>query len=129
MYFDGEAVELKFETKECVFMKYSFLPKTQKGKWSVSLFVAFISLSFVGGLISSKLGNTIEYPNPINSPLLGTVIYLMFSTAMIASITGLIAVKKYNERSILVYMSIPLGIIYFFVILIFLIANLIGPPS
>ncbi len=93
-------------------MKMTFLPKTPAGKWSVSLFIAFIALAVAGGMISSIQGKTIEYPNPFNSPLLGTVIYLMFSSVIIASITGLIAVKKNNDNSILVYLSIPHGIVF-----------------
>lgn len=110
-------------------MKKSILPKTKRGKWAVILFAAFIVLAIAGGLVSSIIGNNIEYPNPVNSPLLGTVIYLMFLVAIIASIIGLIAAIKDKERSILVYLSIPFGIIFFIVILIFLIANLIGPPD
>ena len=59
-------------------MKKSILPKTKRGKWAVILFAAFIVLAIAGGLVSSIIGNNIEYPNPVNSPLLGTVIYLMF---------------------------------------------------
>lgn len=108
-------------------MKMTFLPKTSAGKWSVSLFIAFIALNVAGNRISCIQENTIEYPNPFNSPLLGTVIYLMFSAVIIASITGLIAVKKNNEHSILVYLSIPLGIVFFIGTLMLLIANIIGP--
>lgn len=118
-----------FARKEGICMRYQFLPKTPRGKWSVGLFVSFFVLALAGTLISSELGNTIEYPNPINSPLLGTVIYLMFSAAIMASITGLMAVKKDHERSIAVYLSIPLGIIFFVAIVMFLIANLMGPPN
>ena len=76
------------------FLKITFLPKTIAGKWSVSLFIAFIALAGAGTMISFIQENTIEYPNPLHSPLLGTVIYLMFSSVIITSITGLIAVKK-----------------------------------
>jgi heme/copper-type cytochrome/quinol oxidase subunit 3 len=107
-------------------MKSTFLPKTRAGKLSAALFVAFIALAAAGGLISSIQGNTVEYPNPLNSPLLGTVIYLMFSAAILASIAGLAAVKN-NERSVLVYIAIPLGIIFFVVIVVFIVANLTGP--
>lgn len=110
-------------------MKNRFLPQTSKGKWSVGLFVAFIVLSVAGGLISDSVGNTIEYPNPINSPLLGSVIYLRFAAAILASIVGLLAVKKDQERSALVYVSIPIGLVFAVVIVIFMIANLIGPPD
>lgn len=109
-------------------MKSTFLPKTRAGKLSTGFFIAFIVLAVAGGAISSIQGNTIEYPNPLNSPLLGTVIYLMFSAAIIASVAGLAAIKN-NERSVLVYISIPLGIVFFVVIVVFLIANLTGPPG
>jgi hypothetical protein len=110
-------------------MKIAILPRTRLGKWSVGLFVVFISLALAGGMISSLHGNRIEYPNPFNSPLLGTTIYLMFTAAIIASIVGIIAIKKNNESSILVYISIPLGIIYFIGVLVLLIGVIIGPPG
>lgn len=110
-------------------MKIAIVPKTRAGKWSIALFIAFILLTIGAGMISSTQGNEIEYPNPINSPLLGTAIYLMFSAAIAASVAGLIAVRKNNERSILVYISIPLGIVYFIGILMLLIGNIIGPPN
>jgi len=93
-------------------MKMVLLPETRAGKWSVGLFIAFIALAVAGSIFSSMQGNTIEYPNPINSPFLGTVIYLMFSAIIIASVVGLIAVKKHNEHSVLVYLSILLGIVF-----------------
>jgi len=110
-------------------MKITLLPETRYGKWSVVFFTAFIILAMAGGLISSVIKNTIEYPNPINSPLLGTTIYLMFSSAIIASFVGLIAIRKNSERSILVYISIPLGIAFLFGILLLIAGNIIGPPS
>lgn len=110
-------------------MKYYFLPKTRKGKWSVCLFSAFLVFALAGGLISSITGNTIEYPNPFNSPLLGTVIYLMFLASMLASLFGVISMWKDGERSVLVCISIPIGIVFLIFILVFAIANLIGPPK
>lgn len=109
-------------------MKATFLPKTRTGKYSVVLFIAFILLTIVGRIISTTQGNAIEYPTPFNSPLLGTIIYLRFAAAIIASIAGLIAVRG-NERSILVYISIPLGIVFYIGILILLIGSIIGPPT
>jgi len=110
-------------------VKTAFLPKTRSGKWSVGLFAAFIIFAIAGSLISSLQKNTIEYHNPINSPLLGTIIYLMFSASIMASIAGLKAIIKNNERSILVYISIPLGIAFLLGILMLLIGNIIGPPT
>lgn len=59
-----------------------------------------------GSVISNVQGNTIEYPNPINSPLLGTTIYLTFIIAAFVFITGLKAFFKSKERAILVYIII-----------------------
>lgn len=107
----------------------TILPKNRTGKWSVSLFIVFILLRLLANIISYKQANYIEYPNPFNSPLLGTVIYIMFLTAIIASFIGIIAIKKNNERSILVYISIPLGIMYFIGVIMLIIGNIIGPPN
>lgn len=54
--------------------------------------------------ISNLQGNTIEYPNPINNPLLGTGLYLTFIVAGIAFNYSLVAVVKSKERAILVYL-------------------------
>ena len=110
-------------------MKIILLPQTRAGKWSVAMFIAYIALIAAAGTISATQGNTVEYPNPFNSPLLGSVIYLMFSAAIIASVAGLIAIKKNNERSFLVYLSIPLGLTYLIGILILLAGVIIGPPN
>ena len=69
-------------------MKNRLLPQTSKGKWSVSLFAAFL-----------------------------------------ASLMGILAVKKDQERSILVFLLIPIGLFFLVAIVGFMIANLIGPPD
>ena len=110
-------------------MKNRFLPQTSKGKWSVALFVAFLVLGVAGNRISDAIGNTIEYPNPVNSPLLGSVIYLAFTAAISASVMGILAVRKDHERSLLVYLFMLPGLFFLVAIIGFLIANLIGPPD
>jgi hypothetical protein len=87
-------------------MKITIFPKTPAGKRSVYFFIVFIVLSITASIISNLQGNNIEYPNPINSPLLGTTIYLSFIMAAIAFITGLKAVIKSKERAVLVYIII-----------------------
>lgn len=87
-------------------MKNTILPKTSLGKRSVYLFIIFIVIAISGSVISNVQGNIIEYPSPIDSPLLGTTIYLTFVIAIIAFITGLKAYFKSKERSILVYIII-----------------------
>lgn len=87
-------------------MKITILPKTLLGKRSVYLFIIFIALAITGSVVSNVQGNTIEYPNPINSPLLGTIIYLTFIMAAIAFIIGLKAYFKNKERAIMLYIII-----------------------
>lgn len=94
-------------------MKVLSLPKTRAGRWAAGLLAAFVALAILGGVISARIGNTIEYPNPINSPLLGSVIYLMFGAVIAAAAMGLIAVIRDKERSILVFAAIPIGVFFF----------------
>lgn len=110
-------------------MKYSFLPKTRNGTWSVCLFIAFILFAVVSSLVSLSTGNTIEYPSPMNSPVLGTLIYLTFSAAVFSSLIGLISLIKNKERAFSVFLVVPPGIVFLIVILVFLFANLIGTPG
>ena len=110
-------------------MKNRLLPQTSKGEWSVSLFAAFLVLGIAGNRISNATVNAIEYPNPINSPLLGSVIYLAFTAAILASLMGILAVKKDHERSLLVFLLILPGLFFFIGLVGFMIANLIGPQD
>ena len=88
-------------------MNIPLLPKTPTGKWSVGLFVLFLPLVFESMFVSEMQNNTIEYPNPVNSPLLGGLLYLTFLASILASLFGMIAVFKKRERSLLVYLAIP----------------------
>lgn len=49
--------------------------------------------------------------------------------AILASLMGILAVKKDQERSILVFLLIPIGLLFLVAIVGFMIANLIGPPD
>jgi hypothetical protein len=110
-------------------MKITLLPKTRAGIYSVCMFIGFIILAVAGSYISSAQGNTIEYPNPFNSPLLGTVIYMAFAVLFGAAVIGVIAVLKDKERSILVYFIIPTGMVVTLFGLMLLVGGLIGPPN
>ena len=88
-------------------MKVKFQPKTRSGKWSIGLFVSSILLVVASMVVAKMQKNTIEFPNPMNSPLLGSLLYLTFITSILASVMGLIAVIKKGERSILVFLAIP----------------------
>jgi hypothetical protein len=57
-------------------MKMIIRPKTRAGKLSAAMFLAFILLAAVAGIVSSVQENAVEYPTPLNSPLLGSAISL-----------------------------------------------------
>lgn len=54
-------------------MKVKFQPKTHSGKWSIGLFVSSILLVVASMVVAKMQKNTIEFPNPMNSPLLGSL--------------------------------------------------------
>ena len=105
------------------------LPETKLGKWALGLFLSFFPLGYLGSYVSEVTGNTIEYPNPVNSPLLGSIIYLTFAVVIAAAIIGLIAVIQKKDRSLLVFLSIPFGVFFLFGVVMFLVGALIGPPK
>jgi len=86
-------------------MKISFFPKTSLGRKSGYMFLMFILMIFAGRFISDMTNNTIEYPNPINSPIFGTFIYLTFFIAGVSFLMGLKGIFKMKERSILIYLT------------------------
>lgn len=106
-------------------MKISILPRTRNGWFSVCLLIGFFVLAVAGSYISSSQNNTIEYPNPINSPLLGTIIYMAFFTLFCAAVLGLIAILKEKERSIIVYLLVPAGMLVSLFALMLLIGGLV----
>ncbi len=115
--------------KGVISMKRSVLPATFRGKLSVVLFAGFLILGLAANVISRETSNTIEYPNPINSPLLGSVLYLAFGSIIASAAIGILAIRKDQEPSWLVRLLIPFGSSFFVILVIFFIANLIGPPN
>jgi len=87
-------------------VKTSFFPKTSMGKTAGYLFLIFVLMIFTGRFISDMTNNTIEYPNPINSPIFGTFIYLTFLTAAVSFLTGLKAILRKKEKSLITYLII-----------------------
>lgn len=110
-------------------MKHLIRPTSKAGLLSVGFFVLAVGFSVAGGIISRVTGNTLEYPSPLNSPLLGTSVYLHFAFAMAASAVGLYALYRKKDRALLVYLAIPWGIFLFLGVVTLLIGVLLGPPQ
>ena len=86
-------------------MKIIFIPKTTLGKWSVGLntfFLIAIATSCLLVLIFKILN--------FDDHWWDVTVAITFPASIIALITGILAVRKNKERSILVNLSILVGV-------------------
>ena len=102
-------------------MRVHFKPKTNLGKWSAWLIVAFaVSMTSFGILVASgQRGGDTFFSNPIL-----TIPVLIAATSGIAAfITGIISIVRRKERSISVYVAVAFGLIT----LVFVLGEIIFP--
>lgn len=104
----------------------TILPSSKEGKWSLVLFASFLVLGLLGNLVSSWTNNQLEYPNPVSSPILGSVIYLGFAAAIAASVMGCLAIFKRKDLSVLVFLCIPIGALLFLGVVMLLVGLVTG---
>jgi len=86
-------------------MKTNLIPTTALGKWSVGLnafFLIAVGISCVLVLILKVLN--------FNDHWWDVTVAVSFSVSIIALITGIIAVRKNKDHSVLVYLSIFVGV-------------------
>ena len=102
-------------------MRVHFKPKTNLGKWSAWLIVAFaVSMASFGILLASgQRGGDTFFSNPI----IGIPILIAAASGIAAFITGLISIVRRKERSISVYVAVAFGLI----VLIVALAQIISP--
>jgi len=81
------------------------MPKTKLGKWSVGLNTVFL-ISVVISIILVKVFRILSF----DDRWWDVTMAVAFPASIIALITGILAVKKYGERSVLVYLSIFVGV-------------------
>ena len=90
-------------------MRGNFMPKTRLGKWSVGLIVLFFLLFASGIFIISRQEpqpNQTFFDNPAASiPMLSAG-----GAAIAAFFTGVLAIIKNRERSILVFIATTIGL-------------------
>ncbi len=89
------------------------LPKSILGKWSVVLIVVmpilfYLGMSFADFYSSIPAGKTI-LQDIVNRPGVALSMLVGFASGIIAFITGLVAIIKNRERSILVFLSTIIG--------------------
>ena len=81
------------------------MPKTKLGKWSVGL-NAFFLIAIVSSVVLVKILKILDF----DDHWWDVTVAISFPASIIALITGIIAVRKYKEHSILVTISIVLGL-------------------
>ena len=109
-------------------MRFSFIPKTKLGKWSVGLAAAMPVLFFIGMSFTTLLyesvpaGSTILKDIAVRPVLALTMLSGMVS-GISAFVTGLIAIIRQKERAVLVYGATLIGAL----LIIFLLGEFISP--
>ncbi|MFA4936979.1 MAG: hypothetical protein WC575_01625 [Patescibacteria group bacterium] len=86
-------------------MRLNFIPKSRSGKWSVGLNIFFL----VAIVTSCVLVLILKILN-FNDHWWDVTVAVSFPASIIALITGVIAVRINKERSILVTLSIIIGL-------------------
>jgi hypothetical protein len=104
------------------------MPKKAVGKWSLGLVIVMPILFFIGSSMANTLYDSVSSGSTIlediaNRPALALTMLVGMACGISAFITGLIAIIKQKERSILVYISTIVG----FGFILFLSAEFISP--
>lgn len=104
------------------------LPKTTLGKWSIGLIAAMPILFIIGGTLAGILYTNVPAGDSIlqdlsNRPVLALSMLLGMISGVASFITGLLAVIKQKENSLLVNISVILG----FLLILFLIGEFAFP--
>ena len=86
-------------------MKTDFMPKTRLGKWSVWLNALFLIVIVISIILVNMLG-LLSY----DDHWWDVTVPIVFFASIVAFILGIIAIIK-KERSILVYISVIIGLL------------------
>jgi hypothetical protein len=81
------------------------MPKTILGKWSVGLNTFFL-ITITASLVFVEVLKVLSF----DDHWWDMTVAVAFPASIIALIIGILAVRKYEERSVLVYLSILIGI-------------------
>ncbi|HBH12988.1 MAG: hypothetical protein XD91_0580 [Clostridiales bacterium 38_11] len=94
-------------------MKITIFPKTLLGKISTVMYLLFLTLVILEGRLSENSQHVI-------------ILLTMVAVIILAAIIGLIATLRYEERSIIIYLMIPLGVFHLIGV-VFLIMSYFNP--
>ena len=105
-----------------------FTPKTKPGKWSVGLVILMPILFVIGSSLSGSLYDSVPSGGTILAdisarPILALTMLAGMAAGIAGFITGLLALIKGKEKTILVYLSTLLGGL----LLLYLVAEVVFP--
>jgi len=87
-------------------MKIDFMPKTRAGKWSVWLNAFFLIIIVISIILVNVLG-LLSY----GDHWWDVTVPIVSFASIAAFILGIIAIRKNKERSVLVYVSVIIGLL------------------
>lgn len=91
-------------------MKTITLPKTYLGKWAVILMLASIILQGISWMLPFD-ANSASSPSYAGYSVMSIAVsLLLFGLGIVAGIIGLISIWKKKERSILVFLTVLVGL-------------------
>jgi hypothetical protein len=102
-------------------MKINFMPKTNLGKWSFRLilaFIVFLGIFYLFVYLGLRGGDTF-----FSNPGLAIPISLAGISAIASLVTGIISVIKDKEKAIVVFLSIIIGVF----VTLFILGELLFP--
>ncbi len=94
-------------------MKITVLPKTFLGKISTVMYLIFLTFMVLEGRLSEN-------------PQHAIILLMMIAVIILAAIIGLIAIVRNKERSIIIFLMIPLGVFHL-IGAVFLIISYLNP--
>jgi hypothetical protein len=92
--------------KEDKNMKLNFAPKTILGKWSIGL-NAFFLIAIITSIVLVKVLGILSF----DDHWWDVTVPITILASIVAFIVGIIAARKNKERSVLVYLSILIGLL------------------
>ena len=98
-------------------LRYRIWPDSKEGLVATILFAFMAVLMFLVGRMPES-AVSMDLPSFGQEPLYATLVYGHMVVAIVASVYAFLAMFRRKDRALLVFLSIPYGVLYFFGLLI-----------
>jgi hypothetical protein len=107
---------------------WSFVPKTQSGKWSIGLIITMPLLFMIGSSFTNSIYKSVPAGGKILAdiaarPALALTMLAGMLAGILALVTGLWAIARKKEQALLVYISSLVGAL----LVLFLVSEILFP--